>query len=61
MNKILKIHPECKIENARKIVDTRNWIIHAYDTVDDVVIWNIVANHLPKLKDEIDNLLNPKL
>ncbi len=60
MNRVLKIQPECRIENARKIVDTRNWVIHAYDSVDDVVIWNIVSNHLPKLKVEIDNLLNTK-
>ena len=59
MNKVLTIQPECKIKNARKIVDTRNWVIHAYDTVDDVVIWNIVSNHLPKLKIEIDELLGP--
>ena len=57
MNKILVIQPDCRIENARKIVNTRNWVIHAYDSVDDIVIWNIVSNHLPKLKIEIDNLL----
>ena len=45
------------IENARKIVDTRNWVIHGYDKVDDVVIWGIVSNHLPKLIDEIEILL----
>ena len=61
MNRILKANPDCEIENARKIVDTRNWVIHAYDSVDDIVddivIWNIVSKHLPKLKIEIDNLL----
>lgn len=58
MNRIIKIYPDCKIENSRKIVDTRNWVIHAYDSVDDVVIWNIVSKYLPKLKIEIDDLLN---
>ena len=56
MNRILKVQPDFKIENARKIVDTRNWVIHAYDNVDDIVIWNIVSKHLPKLKIEIDAL-----
>ena len=46
------------IENARKIIDTRNWVIHGYDKVDDVVIWGIVSNHLPKLKIEIEKLLD---
>jgi len=54
MSRILKIAPELLIENARQIVDTRNWVIHGYDKVDDVVIWGIVSNHLPKLMKEID-------
>ena len=58
MSRILKMQPDFKIENARKIVDTRNWVIHAYDSVDNVVIWNIVSIHLPKLKIEIDDLIN---
>jgi uncharacterized protein with HEPN domain len=28
INRILKQYPELKIENARRIVDTRNWVIH---------------------------------
>ncbi len=57
MNRILKLCPEIQIENARKIVDTRNWVIHGYDKVEDVVIWGIVSNHLLKLKDEVEALL----
>ena len=57
MNRILKLDQETQIENARQIVDTRNWVIHGYDEVDDVVIWGIVSNHLPKLKKEIEGLL----
>lgn len=51
INGILKIDQSIKIENARQIVDTRNWVIHGYDKVDDVVMWGIVSNHLPKLKN----------
>lgn len=57
MNRIMKIAPELKIENARQIIDTRNWVIHGYDKVDDVVIWGIISIHLPKLKEEIESLL----
>ena len=56
-NRILKIDGNIQIENARQIVDARNWVIHGYDKVDDVVIWGIVTNHLPKLKTEIEELL----
>ena len=57
MNRIMKIAPEIQIENARQIVDTRNWVIHGYDKVDDVVIWGIISIHLPKLKKEIEEYL----
>jgi uncharacterized protein with HEPN domain len=53
MSKILKLEPDIKIQNARQIVDTRNWVIHGYDKVDDVVIWGVVSKNLPELKKEI--------
>ena len=57
MSRILKLNQSIKIKNARQIVDARNWVIHGYDKVDDVVIWGIVSNYLPKLKKEIEELL----
>ena len=57
-NRILKIDPSISIENARKIVDLRNWVIHGYDKVDDVVIWSIVSRHLPILKKQVEDILN---
>lgn len=57
MNRILNLDSSIKIVSARKIIDTRNWVIHGYDKVDDVVIWGIISNHLPKLKYEIEKLL----
>jgi len=44
------------ISNARKIVDTRNRIIHGYDSVSDEIIWGIVINHLPILQLEVQRL-----
>ncbi len=41
----------------RKIINTRNRIIHGYATVDLEIIWNITQNDLPKLKTEIENIL----
>jgi uncharacterized protein with HEPN domain len=45
---------------SKEIIGLRNRIAHAYDSVDHIAIWNIVINHLPKLKLEVENLLNPK-
>lgn len=57
MNRITRIAPDVHIENARQIIDTRNWVIHGYDKVDDVIIRGIISIHLPKLKEEIEELL----
>jgi len=56
-NRILRTNPNIEISNSRKIVETRNRIIHGYDSVSDEVIWGIVVRHLPLLKTEIQNLL----
>ena len=59
MNRILKIQPDIRIESARKVVDTRNYVIHAYDSLKPDILWSIVVNHIPKLKDEVVLLLSP--
>jgi len=56
-NRILKLDAKIKIDNARKIVDLRNWVIHGYDKIDDVIIWGIVSKQLPLLKIQVDELL----
>jgi len=58
VNRIRKKDKNFKLDNAEKIVGTRNRIIHGYDKVSDDLIWSIVINHLPKLKEEIKELLN---
>jgi len=58
VNRILKKDKKFKLENAQKIIDTRNRIIHGYDMISDDLIWSIVINHVPKLKIEVENLLN---
>jgi uncharacterized protein with HEPN domain len=58
MNRILSTDDSIELSNSRKIVDTRNRIIHGYDTVSDEIIWSITIKHLPILKAEIEKLLN---
>jgi len=57
MSRILKEKPEIEITNSRKIVDTRNYVIHAYDSLTTDILWSIVVNHLPVLKKEIEYIL----
>ncbi len=58
VKRILEKDKNFELTNARKIVDTRNRIIHGYDSVSDDVIWGIIINHLPKLREEVSNLMN---
>ena len=57
MNGILKIDPQFPIEASRKIVDTRNRIIHGYDSVSADVLWLIIVNYLPNLEKQVKELL----
>jgi uncharacterized protein with HEPN domain len=57
MNRILQRNESIQLTNSRKIVDTRNRIIHGYDVVSDDIIWRIVIKHLPTLKIEIEEML----
>jgi uncharacterized protein with HEPN domain len=57
VNRILKKDKHFNLDNAHKIVGTRNRIAHGYDKISDDLIWSIVINNLPKLKEEVQNLL----
>lgn len=57
-NRVLKSMPDIDITAARRIVDTRNYVIHGYDSVTDDIMWGIVIRHLPVLKDEVTRLLS---
>lgn len=58
MNQALKINPELPITSARKVVDTRNFVIHAYDSLREDLLWAIVVRHMPLLKQEVEGILN---
>lgn len=57
-NRILKTFPDIEISHARKIVNTRNYVIHGYDSLSYEMLWSIVINDLPRLKAEVGRLLN---
>lgn len=58
MNQALKINPSIPITASRKIVDTRNFVIRAYDSLKPDILWGIAINHMPLLKKEVEALLN---
>jgi uncharacterized protein with HEPN domain len=46
------------LNQSQQIVQFRNRLIHAYDSVDDSIVWAIISNHLPQLKNEVILLLD---
>jgi uncharacterized protein with HEPN domain len=58
MNRVLHHDPSITFSNSRKIVDTRNRIIHGYDSVSDDILWDIITKHLPLLRQEIEQMLS---
>jgi len=58
LNRIKAIDSSFEITNGRQIIATRNRVVHAYDAVNNAIIWGIVINHLPDLKAEVEKFLS---
>ncbi len=57
INRILKREPSFQLPNARDIINTRNRIIHGYDSVETEFLWGLVIRHIPQLKEDIERLM----
>jgi uncharacterized protein with HEPN domain len=56
INKIKKAD-DLELSHSKEIINFRNRLVHAYDSIDDAIVWAIKYNHLPKLKTEVEALL----
>ena len=45
------------LSQTQQIIQFRNRLIHAYDSIDDSIVWVIIKNYLPDLKQEVIKLL----
>src|SRR5258706_2319787 len=57
VNNLTHATPPVDLKYSRQIINTRNKVAHAYDAVNHSIIWGIIINHLPALRDEVKNLL----
>jgi uncharacterized protein with HEPN domain len=57
MNNFLKLNSSVQLSYTRTVVDLRNRIIHAYDNVNNIIIWRIIVTDLPVLKQEVNQLM----
>jgi uncharacterized protein with HEPN domain len=56
LNQFKKLEPQISIENDKQIINFRNRLVHAYDSLDNSMIWVIINRHLGPLKIEIQKL-----
>jgi uncharacterized protein with HEPN domain len=56
LNKLSQSNPDTVIENGHQIIAFRNRLVHAYDSIDNSIVWAIVKRHLQSLKAEISSL-----
>lgn len=55
LNRLKKIDPDVviRINDYQRIIGFRNVLAHGYDLISDEVVWDIVQNKLPGLRQEI--------
>jgi uncharacterized protein with HEPN domain len=56
-NQVRKMQPDIPISSLNQIISLRHILIHAYDGVNNAIVWSVIINHLPLLKVEIDRLI----
>jgi len=50
--------PEQSFQRSKEITGFRNRLVHAYDNLDESIVWAIVKKHLPVLKKEAEEKIN---
>jgi uncharacterized protein with HEPN domain len=56
LNKFYQSGTMIKIENDTQIIAFRNRLVHAYDSIDNSIVWAIIKKHVPQLKEEINKI-----
>jgi uncharacterized protein with HEPN domain len=59
LSRLRKLNPNSagQITSLDAIIAFRHRIIHGYDSVDDVIVWETIQRHVPTLLTETKNLL----
>ena len=58
LNRIKKVDPEAldSIRDHRSIISFRNILAHAYDHVEDKIVWGIIQSDIDNLIEDISSL-----
>jgi uncharacterized protein with HEPN domain len=57
INRLKQTNPDVILMHDVQIISFRNRLIHAYDAIDNSIVWAVLKNHLPLLKVEVNVLL----
>ena len=60
INRILRVDPSFELPNAKAIINTRNRVIHGYDSVTTEFLWSLIIRHIPALKKDVEHILANK-
>lgn len=57
--RLSRVSPEMieKISGYRRFIGFRNVLIHGYDLIDDDIVWSVLTQKLPLLKEQVSTLL----
>lgn len=61
VNKYDKLDANALLGDARQIIGFRNRLIHAYDNMDNAIVWAVLKRHIPPLKEAASKILEPDL
>lgn len=57
LTKLRQTDPDLNIESDKQIIAFRNRLVHAYDSIDNSIVWAIIQRHLHNLKREVSSLI----
>lgn len=59
MGRIARFDPEsaARIGDYPRIIAFRNVLIHGYDVLDHATVWDVIRQHLPVLRNQVEELL----
>lgn len=59
LRQLIQHDPETaeQFSERRRIIAFRNILVHAYDKVDDHVVWDVVQEHVPVLQSQVESFL----
>lgn len=51
-------NPYIKLVHSSQIIGFRNRLVHAYDSIDNTIVWTIIQKYIEPLKQDAVNNLN---